>query len=157
MNIFVLDLNPVGAAQMQCDKHVVKMILESAQLLCGVHWMTGREAPYKLTHKNHPCSKWARESLSNYDWLAQHACELCNEYTRRYGRVHKSQETIVWCYDNLPDIHNNGLTEFYLAMPDDCKIKGDPVQSYRKYYKKYKNHIAKWNHSEKPEWYEKEK
>jgi hypothetical protein len=154
MNIFVLDKDPVKAAQMQGDKHVVKMILETAQLLSSVHWMNEGEAPYKLTHKNHPCAKWARESLSNYMWLCKHGIALCDEYTRRYKKVHKSRDAIIWCYTHPPKIENKGLTEFPLAMPDDVKTPGDPVKSYRDYYKKYKKDIVKWNHSEKPEWYE---
>ena len=154
MNIFVLDKDPKKAARMQGDKHVVKMILESAQLLSSVHWMTGGEAHYRLTHKNHPCSKWARESMDNYNWLCYHAKELCAEYTRRYNKVHKSQPIIENLCNQLPDIPHKGLTDFPLAMPDDVKTSGDPVKSYRDYYMKYKKDIVKWNHSKKPNWYE---
>lgn len=69
MNIFILDTNPKIAAQYHVDKHVVKMILETAQLLCSAHWLNGSEAPYKLTHKNHPCAIWTRECVENYNWL----------------------------------------------------------------------------------------
>ena len=65
MNIFVLDNDPFKAAEYQCDKHVVKMVLETAQLLCSAH----ETAPYKRTHYNHPCAIWTRSSLSNYMWL----------------------------------------------------------------------------------------
>lgn len=72
MNIFVLDYTPQKAAEYHCDKHVVKMILESAQILCAVHHKNGdSNVPYKLTHKNHPCTIWAGESRSNYLWLTQ--------------------------------------------------------------------------------------
>jgi len=153
MNIFVLDKDPKKAAQYQGDKHVVKMILESAQLLSSVHWMTDSSAHYRLTHKNHPCSNWARESIENYKWLCDHAVELCNEYTRRYHRTHKSEPIIKDLCSNLPNIPSKGLTPFALAMPEDCKYPGAPVKSYRTYYKKHKKDIVKWNHSEKPEWY----
>lgn len=86
MNIFYLDSNPTLCAKYHNDKHVVKMILETAQLLCGVHWVTGKEAPYKLSHKNHPCSIWVRSSLENYLWLCELGLELCDEYTYRYGK-----------------------------------------------------------------------
>ena len=69
MNIFYLDENHETCAQYHCDKHVIKMILETAQLLCCVHWVSGVEAPYKKTHVNHPSSVWARESLTNYKWF----------------------------------------------------------------------------------------
>ena len=71
MNIFILDEDPKKCAEYHNDKHVVKMILESAQLLCGVHHMveSGLDVPYGLSHKNHPCSIWARECIENYVWL----------------------------------------------------------------------------------------
>lgn len=100
MNIFVLDENPQVAAKMHNDKHVVKMILESAQLLCGVHHMTDplttEQVPYKLSHKNHPCSIWARQCVENYIWLCDLGLSLCEEYTYRYGKRHKSQDVIEW-------------------------------------------------------------
>jgi hypothetical protein len=129
------------------------MVVESAQLLSSVHWMAGNTAPYRLTHKNHPCSKWARESKENYDWLIIHTEELCKEYTRRYKKIHKSQYALDEIKSTPIDIPSIGLTEFPLAMPDDVKTPGDPVKSYRDYYMKYKKDIAKWNHSKKPKWY----
>ena len=75
MNIFVLDKNPIRAAKMACDKHVVKMILESAQMLCSVQ--PEGTAPYKRSFYNHPCTKWVRESDANYDWLIEHGLALC--------------------------------------------------------------------------------
>ena len=98
MNIFVLDYNPTRAAKMQCDKHVVKMALETAQLLCTA--FPGGTAPYKLTHFNHPCAIWCRESLKNYNWLIDHGIALCDEYQHRYGKTHKSKEVILWCKRN---------------------------------------------------------
>ncbi|HAW80963.1 MAG TPA: hypothetical protein DCX27_15355, partial [Balneola sp.] len=94
MNIFVLDKNPNEAARQACDKHVVKMILESAQMLCSVH--PEGTAPYKRSFYNHPCTKWVRETDKNYDWLVDHALALCSEYTKRYGKTHKSEEIIQW-------------------------------------------------------------
>lgn len=113
MNIFILDENPVTAAQMLCDKHIVKMPLETAQLLSSVFSIALKEpnplvsitnqnieVPYKLTHKNHPCSLWARQSKGNFDWLIKHGKELCIEYSLRYKRTHKSEEVIDWCNNN---------------------------------------------------------
>jgi len=134
MNIFVLDLEPKKCAEYHVDRHAVKMILETSQLLCGVHWVTGGEAPYKLSHKNHPCSIWARECYDNYVWLCDLGMELCKEYTYRYGKRHKSQDIIEWCIVNKPNIPINGdITPFALAMPDECKI-GNVVESYRNIY-----------------------
>ena len=152
MNIFVLDSDPVIAAQNQCDKHVVKMILESAQMLCAIY--PPGDAPYRRAFYNHPCTKWVRESADNYQWLLVHALALCDEYTSRYGKVHKSQDIIRWCGDNmgalnLPDI---GLTAFAQAMPDECKNQ-DAVVAYRTYYKEHKARFAKWTNRDIPRWF----
>ena len=87
MNIFVLDLDPVKAARYQCNKHVVKMVLETAQLLCAP--FEPGVAPYKRSHFNHPSSIWTRSSLSNYHWLIVHGMALCDEYEYRYSKIHK--------------------------------------------------------------------
>ena len=128
------------------------MILETAQLLCGVHWVTGGNAPYKLSHKNHPCAIWARESLTNYLYLCELGLELSREYTYRYGKKHKSQEVIEWCIDNKPNIVDKGFTEPAKAMPDEYKVKS-VVESYRNYYLGAKSGFASWKNRETPEWY----
>jgi len=143
MNIFVLDTDPQIAARFMCNKHVVKMILESAQMLCSA--FENGEAPYRRAYYNHPCTKWARESKANYEWLLSHAYELCDEYFLRYGKIHKSLDVIDWCDNhshelNLPDI---GLTTFAQAMPDEYK-NDDVVQAYRDYYNGEKAYFAKW-------------
>ena len=141
MNIFVLDKNPIKAARYQCDKHVVKMILESAQLLCTAHHEHPRNPfPakfYKPTHKNHPCARWVRRSFGNYTWLCLHALYLCDEYTYRYGKVHASKPIIDWCTCNIPDIPICSTGDFVLAMPEEYKTD-DAVESYRNYYIKDK-------------------
>lgn len=153
MNIFILDENPKTCAQYHCDKHVVKMIVETAQLLCSVHWMVGSEAQYKLSHKNHPCSVWSRECIENYIWLCQLGLELCSEYSYRYGKTHKSQKIIEWCLSNLPNIkHNGSITNFALAMPEQYKSPST-IQSYRDYYIYEKSGIATWKNREIPQWF----
>jgi hypothetical protein len=128
------------------------MILETAQLLCGVHWIVGNEAPYKLSHRNHPCAIWTRESLPNYLYLCDLGLELCYEYTYRYGKRHKSQEIIEWCLVNKPNIEDKGFTEPARAMPDEYKVSS-VVESYRNYYIGEKSSIAVWKYRETPEWY----
>lgn len=152
MNIFVLDLEPSIAAQMMCNKHVVKMILESAQLLCA-HFSPDT-APYKRTHYNHPCAKWARTSRQNYQWLLDHAKGLCEEYYFRYGRYHKSEEVIRWCEENidkLAPLPDKGLTDFAQAMPEKYKHPL-AVTAYRNYYKSEKLPICKYTKREWPYW-----
>jgi hypothetical protein len=160
MNIFFLDENPKLSAQYHVDKHVVKMILETAQLLCSVHHVTDQDTdqdtdqvPYKLSHKNHPCAIWARESLSNYLYLCELGLELCYEYTYRYGKRHKSQDVIEWCIVNKPGIVDIGFTEPAKAMPDEYKVES-VVQSYRNYYMGAKSGFAVWKNREKPFWFE---
>ena len=155
MNIFVLDTDPRTCAVYHNDKHVVKMILETAQLLCGVHHATDSQydIPYKLSHKNHPCAIWSRECYENYIWLCDLGLELCNEYTYRYGKRHKSEDIIEWCLLNVPNIPEKGdITPFALAMPDECKV-GDAVASYRVYYMVEKRGMAVWKNREVPEWF----
>jgi len=158
MNIFFLDENPKLSAQYHNNSHCVKMILETAQLLCGVHHVSNpsstHQVPYKLSHKNHPCSIWARESLSNYLYLCELGLELGKEYTYRYGKKHKSIEVIEWCIVNKPNIPDIGFTTPAMAMPDEFKVDS-VVESYRNYYMEAKKELASWKKREKPLWFEK--
>jgi len=153
MNIFVLDEDPKKCASYHNDKHVVKQLLETAQLLCGVHWVEGGEAPYKLSHKNHPSAIWTRECVENYIWLCDLGMFLCREYTHRYNKRHKSQDIIEWCYDNVPNLRiNHDTTPFAMAMPDECKVD-DVVESYRIYYMTEKRHLGSWKMRSIPKWF----
>ena len=156
MNIFAVDSDPKIAAQQLCDKHVVKMILESAQMLCAV--FPNGEAPYKRAFYNHPCTKWARESVENYEWLLNHAYAMWQEYTRRYGKVHKSLNAIGWCGSNYHklNIPSKGLTPFAQAMPEEYK-NDCSVTAYRSYYNGEKAYFAKWTKRETPNWFQIEK
>lgn len=142
MNIFVLSQDPVQAARWLCNKHVPKMVVETAQLLCSAHGST--PTPYKKTHANHPCAVWTRRSLSNYRWLVTHGEAMAAEYTRRYGKIHASSKVVRWCAENEPSIEDVGLTDFAQAMPDECKSPGDAVAAYRNYYTVHKAKIAVW-------------
>lgn len=151
MNIFVLHNDPVEAAKLLGDKHIVKMILESTQMLSTAHHVLDGYTPfYKPTHINHPCVVWARESLCNYYWLCQHALSMCSEYTRRYKKVHKCQLMIQWFVNNPPHkFLGVKQTNFVLAIPEAYK-QDDAVESYRQYYKFDKYHIAKYKYNEVP-------
>lgn len=151
MNIFILDKCPKVAATYYIDKHVVKMTLEIAQLLCTTANLSGFDAPYKTTHINHPCSLWVRESLDNWFWLVEHGIAVANEYTKRYGKRHKSQDIIEWCFQNIPNLPEIGLTPFAQAMPETHK-NPDAVEAYRTYYRESKAAIATWK-TEIPHWF----
>lgn len=150
MNIFVLDQNPVKAAVSQCDKHVVKMILETAQMLSTVLSDYGVDLGYKPTHRKHPCTLWTGMSRENFEWLTKHGMALSDEYTSRYGKVHKSQAIIEASKDHIEKIPSKGLTPFAQAMPEQFK---DPcaVKAYRSFYLGEKMSFATWKRN-KPNW-----
>ena len=154
MNIFVLDQDVKKCAEYHNDKHVVKMILETAQLLCGVHHMVNShlDIPYKLSHKNHPCSIWARKNLSNYFWLCELGLELSKEYTFRYGKRHKSQDVIEWCIVNCPELPDEDFTDPPKAMPEKYKVES-VVKSYRNYYIGEKKSFSNWKNRSIPDWF----
>lgn len=153
MNIFILDQEPELAAQYHCDKHVVKMILESAQLLSTCNRYFGLDEGYKSTHVNHPCAKWVRESLSNYYWLMHLAIFLNNEYRYRYNKSvnHKSLEVILEL-STPPGLVDIGLTPFAQAMPDEYKSE-NAVEAYRLYYLLEKRSILTYTKRSPPKWF----
>lgn len=175
MNIFALDENPKIAAQLHCDKHVVKMILESAQLLSTAHRIidgvpyegssrSGRKAKrwklnderddilYQATHINHPCAVWCRETDQNYNWLYNLFLELMNEYTHRYGKIHKCADMLQRLNVFPNNIARGNRTSFPQAMPDDCK-RENPIDGYRAYYIIHKKRFAVWTRREVPMWF----
>jgi hypothetical protein len=151
VNIFVLDSNIKKCAQDHCDKHVVKMILEAAQILSTVLRLNGVDYGYKVTHANHPCTSWAGKSLSNWKWLRSLAFELNQEYKFRFGREinHKSFDlTQSMPVLIIPDL---GLTSFAQVMPEKYRHK-DPVTAYRNYYLGEKQKILSWTRRSVPSW-----
>ena len=178
MNIFYLDKDPKTCARMHCDKHVVKMIIEYAQLMSTAHRVLDGDAYvsqtlggrriqrwkhplenhenllYKASHVNHPSSKWVRESQNHYNWLYQMWTHLCDEYTNRYGKVHLSDVKLREILANPPmQIPVEPFVDPYLAMPDDVKQE-NVVNAYQDYYIKYKKEIAKWTNQETPQFME---
>jgi len=151
MNIFVVDEDPEVAARQLCDKHVVKMILETAQMMCTVAHGYGYSPPYKKTHPKHPCTLWAAKSADNWSWLIRHGLAMCAEYTRRYGRIHKSEEVIMWCAGLKMGFTESGLTPFAQAMPEQYRNEC-PVTAHRAYYHGEKAGFATWK-SEVPQWW----
>ena len=176
MNVFYLSNNPRVCAEYHCDKHVLKMIIEYAQILSTTHRIvdgsamegrtkTGRRKTvyslsdtrdsnvYLATHINHPSTVWVRQSAKNYDWLYVMWSELLSEYTNRYGKQHACEKLIPHL-KQLPNNINTSMvfTEPPPAMPDYCKIPGDAISSYRNYYIKEKSRFATWK-TKQPEWF----
>lgn len=132
MNIFATNYNPVVCAQQHCDVHVIKMILETAQLLSTAHVVTsGVQVAYKRTHENHPCALWVRASVQNYAWAYTLLVALLDEYKFRFGKIHKtSAHTVALSHiPNLPDV---GLLPHAQAMPDEYK-HWHPHTAYKQY------------------------
>ena len=160
MNIFYVHESPYRSATMLCDKHVVKMILESAQMLSTAHRvLDGDEIAdskdlYKAVHKNHPCTIWTCSSSAHYEWLYEHMSCLMTEYQRRYEKTHATHR-LHFPLCNFP--HNIEHDEFSpppQCMPDQYKVEGNTVQSYRNYYHGEKAYFAKWNNGRQaPTWW----
>ena len=159
MNIFYLDRDPKIAAQMMCDKHVVKMILESAQMLSTSHRVldgdknADEKGLYKMVHKNHPSTIWTRSSFHNYRWLWQHFAALLEEYTYRYGKTHASfrlRDSLLRPPKNISLIDAGGDPP--QCMPPYCK-GDDTVMAYQTYYILEKSRFAKWTKRSIPEWF----
>ena len=157
MNIFALHSDPYRAAKMHCDKHVVKMILETAQMLSTAHHVHDMECAqdglYKIAHKNHPSTKWVRESNNNYMWAWCLMHGLCKEYTVRYGKIHATETKLLQKLMNPPNNIPIGCkTSIPQCMPIEYKCD-DTVQAYRNYYIGAKKDIAVWKHGNYPEWW----
>ena len=166
MNIFFLHFNQELCAKYHNDKHCIKMILETTQLLYSCLWLTMNNedwinnAPfnksgkrgYRKTHANHPCAIWTRESYDNYKWLCKLGLELCKEYEKRYSKIHASKQHIIWLNEQCPPIPSIGMTEIKLAMPDKYKTS-DPIMSYRDYYNNEKAIFSKWKINKPPHWF----
>ena len=158
MNIFVLDTDPVVAARLHCDRHVVKMPLEAAQILCTALHLHGVATTYKPTHAGHPCVRWAAETRSNFRWLAIHGLALVEEHGIRYAhtaagrRGHASKAVLLEAAGLAGSIPDGPLTPFELVMP--ASMRGpDPVASYRRYYAAEKSAIATWRSPRtRPSW-----
>jgi hypothetical protein len=175
MNIFYLDNNVKTCAEYHNDKHVVKMILEYAQLLSTAHrvldgneyidassgrrikrWRLGNESMenmlYKASHINHPSAIWVRQSNNNYNWLMCLFQDLLQEYTHRYGKIHATDRLVYWLRQPPANIPVGYFTQPTPAMPDEYKVP-DSVQSYRNYYIGAKKTMAKWKNRSIPEWW----
>lgn len=187
MNIFLLDLDPIQAAIYHCNAHVVKMIVESAQMLSTAHRMldgtmtqalvttkTGLRRMrkswsvsdardcilYKVAHPSHPSTKWTMLSAANYDWHYRLFIALCDEYTYRYHKIHKTDAILRSVLANRPhniaNTENPNITQFALAMKSnpECIDHSDPVGSYREFYKTKRSRFKMvWTARNIPEWF----
>jgi len=157
MNIFHLDKDAEICASYHCDKHVVKMVLETGQILSTVYqkYCGTDDQLYKPTHSNHPMTLWVGESLANYMWTMDLLGHLLNQYRLRYhNKIHKTGRilnNLICLNENIKDKFDvKNFTDPPLCMPDDCK-RDCYIFSYRKYYKEYKSHFAKYTSVDTPD------
>ena len=165
MNIFRLSNDAYECAEMHCDKHVVKMLLETAQMLSTAWRMTDSDSEYadkhgmyRVAHKNHPSTVWVRNNVINYIWTRRLFDGLCKEYTHRYGKHHASERLRTAFYEDTPHFFLPSISSplpFPQCMPDQYKVEGDPIAAYRGYYKGEKSYFAKWNKGRpSPAWWD---
>lgn len=160
MNIFVLDECPITAARMMCDKHIPKMVVETAQMMASalrrhdapdeVMPLTQRGTPYKGGYHHHPCTKWAGDTQLNFLWLMHHGFALCQEYVNRFHRYHACQMPIYEMGELYNIVPAGTLTPFarafnaekYPFLYDEEQYTA--VEAYRTYYQLDKARFAEW-------------
>lgn len=160
MNVFVLDKDPYTAAQYHTDKHVIKMVLESAQILSTACYLNNIIDCnlYKPTHIKHPCVVEAAISKENYFWVLSLFSRLCDEYLYRFSKIHKSSSLLPYLTNHVEKFPSSGSLCFAQAMPDEYKNEFYYVDAYRSYYQackmKDKNgkSMAFWTKRQKPWW-----
>jgi hypothetical protein len=182
MNIFVLHEDPQIAAEMHCDKHCNKMIVEHAQMLATAYYSTlgisrrkeipdkqdqvnrmfkgwprkhadGSEHHYAITHVNHPCTVWTRTSIENFNWLLDCTDSLCTEFTRRWKGNHSIKRIVDWMRQNPPKLPSSKQTPFAQAMPE-CFKDQDPTIAYRRYYGMKTTYMKlEWRYTDAPSWW----
>lgn len=175
MNLFYLHKDPIQSAKMHCDKHVVKMIIEYAQMLSTAHRMldgtqytdtsSGRRIQrwkldnsnidsvlYKASHINHPSTRWVRENAIQYQYAYDMFTALCDEYTYRYGKIHLTDTKLRDLLNKIPNnITLGSYSEPPQCMPEDVKVQNDSISAYHKYYQEYKKDFAVWTARPTPE------
>lgn len=160
MNVFYLDKDPQRCAQAYYDRHVVKMILETAQMLSTAHRVVDKDVLsneynlvlYKKTHENHPSSRWVRESFENYVWAYRLLSFLCQEYTYRYGKKHATERLLpILCYAP-EELESSKFTAPPSVMPVEYQISDSSLVNYRNYYINGKYALQKYTRRESPNW-----
>lgn len=182
MNLFFTNIDPIKAAQDQCDQYVVKIAIETALFLSAIHWRHGykgpigtaekisfrenkpgefevlpSQGPYRDSRIVRPASEiytWLCSSIQNYRWAVSYGLELTREFTKRYNKIHSTQGCLLWLQQHEPPLPHRGLTtNIGLAMPEEFKNRRDPVKSYRDYIVCTKSAFARWKLNNAPTWY----
>ena len=175
MNIFWFSFVASECAEAYSDKHVVKIILEIAQMLYASHVLndgTPLDGGYRATHLGHPMTRWVATCVGNYNMAVDLGLALCHEYTHRYGKVHACAKHLLRLQNELPKSWEPAVikkkatetvfasldvppqcTPVPLCMPEDCHDKS-VISAYKKYYITHKQEINKWTKTRcAPDWY----
>lgn len=178
MNIFFLDIDPIKCAHYHCNKHIVKMITEHAQMMSMAIWYHDRKqalrlyekgrimnAPPEVTgkpprtdsHLMHPCTMWVRESRKHFDWLKLMSAEMAHEYYLRFGQFHnppRHHSSYVDCIAHLNSskIPDSPWESPPQAMPEEFRGP-DAAEAYKRLYGLDKIRFARWTVREMPEWF----
>ena len=149
VNIFLLDYDHETCAQYHCDKHVVKMPLETTQMLSSVHWRHDAEGPYLPVHQKHPCTLWAGQTVENYKWLWKLGIALCKEYTFRYEKTHACERVLAILRCPPIKLKSRGVTKHPQAMPEEYKTPSS-LLAYQQYYIGEKTRLSTWKKRKVP-------
>ena len=152
MNIFALDIDPFKSAMYMNDRHVLKMIVESAQMLSTISHSFGVHGPYRVTHPNHPCVAWAGATEGNWTWLYVHFIALLEEYAHRFNRTHACARHALALWEGGKPTEGP-LRPFVQCVPEELRGE-DAIASYRRYYIERKQHLAGWTNRPIPWWWE---
>jgi hypothetical protein len=164
MNIFPIADNycPILSAQELCNKHSVRMPIESAGMIAFAFPENETSIPNVRSnrHYSHPASIWARKTKENLEWLILHGLAQCEEYSRRYKRRHAAQDFIEWSSNQYKFLSfvDQGLTPFARCFSSHKEsldqTEPDTVSAYRKFYWLDKKEFAKWpSIKEIPAWW----
>lgn len=161
MNIFFTNRSPLACAAEHCDQHVIKMTVETAQLLSTViqrNLCKPIPCLYKITHQFHPCAVWAGQSKQHFDWLLNFGFALASEFTERYGKRHKSEDIMDICKlisQNEPlEFNYTGFTDPPKIMPHRYRLINDTCAAYQAFICGEKR-FARWKFRNPPAWYTK--
>ncbi len=162
MNIFAIEGNKnqidwTASALSLDNLRTVKMILETAQLLCTGLNTLGLQSPYKSFNPKHPSCMWVNESVGNFNALLAYGFALESEYFCRFGKRHNCISILNHCYNQYMRVlkdnskYNHLETPLKMAMPEQFKNSNDIVGSYRNYFVTKPNVIYPENKI--PDWF----
>jgi hypothetical protein len=163
MQLFILDYEPCVSAQMMSDCHIIKMCLETAQILSSVRFNKGfehNEIIPKPYNTKHPVIT-AIDNQEKINWLLDYNRAIHSEYVYRFNKHHAYFKLIEF-YEHLRDnsikYYDKSKLNFARDFKDFTTTKTDLIESFREYYKMKKSIIKRWKYTKRsePEWMKRE-